>query len=271
MDTQTSVRPFIIGLVFALVTALPQRCLAQKLPAYLESTYWMREKWVGDDKPYQDVTKSIDAAVAHGKSPETLAAEYYQAYQKNKYDQMTVFRLAYASLAAVRKNSSFTSHPEWTAACNAMPSVPSPHTYEFDRLHFLVDSRELGAPTTYLDAGLRLLKRNPNDFDVKFETVEMTEPALDPKQRRLAFQFVADLKKMTPGNYKLVGLEGFIYDISFLERQRPDDARGLIRLYTQFLKVAPANAEFRPTAQERIDRAMKWLLDHHMKINNGKG
>ena len=128
---------------------------------------WAFENWTGDDTPYAAARAEIEQAMAAGKSPLTLGLQYGPQAKKEPNNPLAQFRWAYAVWTAGRSQSTVRPAPSLRFAAElALAEAPQPHTYNYDRLHYMIWIQGGGGgPSYYLrDLSVRLLKKDPNDF-----------------------------------------------------------------------------------------------------------
>lgn len=215
-----------------------------------------------DDQYFKQARLRIDATIAAGQNPAAIAEQYRPQAVKEPYNPKTVFPFVYAAFQAQRNDQSYRDSGRFAQAVVALGRVPPQRTYEFDRLSFLVQAEDTSGSATLKDAGLRLLKRDPNDNGVKYFVVETLEPGLHPAERRLAMQYTSQLIKASPKDAKVYALRGYVHNIAFMEKNNALDAKQAVIYYQKYLALAPQDDDFRDTAAERVQRMQNWLTQH---------
>lgn len=133
----------------------------------LTNKSWAFEDWTGNDAPYAAARAEIERAAAAGKLPLTLASQYEPQAKKEPNNPLAQFRWAYAVWTAGRSQSTARPTPNVRFAAElAIAEAPQPHTYNYDRLHYMIWIQSVGGGSSYYlrDLSVRLLKKDPNDF-----------------------------------------------------------------------------------------------------------
>lgn len=239
---------------------------AGKVPLCVEAqpklvTTWVTEKWDADEKPYIRIKNEIRSAVAKGKKPDVLAVSYEGAY-KRKSDRFAAFRwgtaayLAYAKADAKGNQSSIISmYGSVCRAVDAMASIPSPRSYEFARLRFLMQAlmRSRAKSSDQLKVGERLVQRNPKDIEVGSLMQKYWGYSMSVVDRHKAVSLALKMAKANPTYiYRLAYVARAYLNLWSLTGKR-EDRLAAIEAYRQYLKVLPANNPYRVTAKELME------------------
>lgn len=171
---------------------------------------WKNEKWTGSDKPYIVLeTRLQKEFYAPGTSPSTLRQRFYQ-YKNSSLAQPTdaqsQYAAAFAAYAVLKLKVPGLLQDDVTAILASIRNAPSPHSYRYARMRYLLEHR-VGVDSTTLYgrsakiAGFQLLKRNPNDFLVKYLQILWLTMSVT-HERELALQYSRDLIKMQPNNWR---------------------------------------------------------------------
>jgi len=218
---------------------------------------WRHETWTGDDKPYQNVRRTIDAAIAIGKSPERVVLQYEAEAGKNKKSSLEQFRWAYAlwkiGLRGATSEQREADDNNNRGAFFALAKIASPNTYNYARLRYLV-SYSSGEQTML---GERLLQRDASDQEVKAHlALDYTTPGLEPfnsKAKTRGIELAKDLiqsEPKEPRNYAI--LAEVYYTAYYINGHHRQDASATIAALRKYLTLAKPNQYFYEQAKSRI-------------------
>lgn len=227
---------------------------------------WTSQAWTGDDQPYQRIRSEIDQAIAQKKNPDRLMQQYGLLAQKNPADPQAQFRWGCAAFAAAMQPS--VSDIEGTGKLigprSALDHAPSPKTYEYNRLRYLMAA--YSSPVPHLKAlGDRLLRRDPTDDVVLFFQGGILNYSQLPADRQRARAYAENYLRRfpkKPGPYSL--LASIHYRDAFLNHSSID-ADKAITAYRRYLELEPSNSGTRG----EVDYLIQNLQRH--KAEWGKG
>ncbi len=164
------------------------------------------------------------------------------------------FRWAYAAYEAARKTNFVNQHKtlrDIEQALQRAASVSPPRNYEYARLRFLAIARN--SPYHNLKpVGERLVRRNPQDHEVRFYLVELLDPGLHSEEKQSALMHARFLAQALPEKPTVHSLLGSVYWRIWLKSKSPADADKAIAGYRKFLQTAPPNHPFRRGAESQI-------------------
>lgn len=220
----------------------------------------MHETWAGNAHPYQQIENEIDQALTNGQAPALLMFQNKALALKKPNDPQAQFRWGYSGWKMLTPESgSWDKDRFLNGVYGALVKAPSPNTYEYARLRFLVspDSSQLVA------LGERLLKRNPNDMDVKYKLIGdyyglislngLHSKKVDPATKERVLAIAQQMLQANPTVAKYYSSLGGVYLTCWVVLRDQDDAAKAIVEYKKFLQLAPANDEFRPQAHNIIE------------------
>ena len=130
---------------------------------------WMTVSWEGSDKPFAASRAEIDNISKQNKFSLPILEAYQKEAEKNPKDPLEQFRWGYADYKARNDGVLFKTIKEdqdtlldiaWS-----LQQAPSPHSYEYTRLQFLISAQYTVAFLS--PVGKRLLKHTPEDYDVE--------------------------------------------------------------------------------------------------------
>jgi hypothetical protein len=255
---------FLITSFFAKLQAadkvdLGQATRLEQLPEWRrKSLSWTTQSWSGDDHSYVTIRRDIDKAVAQGRTADELLKEYEKAVSLGSSEPKAIFRWAYAAWLARNR---FTGYREQLQRIDkpraALLRVTFPRSYEFARLLFLMQAWESDLPQFLIEPGYKLLRKNPQDYDVKYYLTRLLATSSRPEHRQQALTNIREFVKSKPRKPSYQALLGGIYYRQWRKNQSPSDATKAIDAYKKYLQLAPMNDEWRPQAQRLIKRLQR--------------
>lgn len=215
---------------------------------------WTTEPWTGDDKPYIQVRNNIDKAIAKGQKPDVLLAKYKLLAEKSPKVSVAQFAWGYAAYKAAKAEVRDYNKSQMSIgrARNAMEQLPSPRSYQYSRLHFLLAAAGL-PQLELLDVGKRLAQRNAKDWDVKFYIVSIMMNGPHPNKQE-ALKYAQENVKANPKRPSSYTSLGSIYWWSWRQTGSKVDADKAIAAYRKYLQLERPNHEFRSIAERIIKR-----------------
>ena len=230
----------------------------QAVPPYhwFNHTEWGSELWTGNYKPYQVTRSQIEIAlVARPEYSKILLAKYATVAEAHPASSLAQFRWAYISLR-LAPTPRFQGEDGLDAVRDGFAHPPSPHTYDYTRLRFLLHEHAL-ADNKLIGLGARLLKHQPNDFPVQYYYLESLRNSSSPMDRQTALVEVNHLIQQQPTKASLYALKGSLYLAKWAgdkttHQPRQVDGDFCIAAYQQYLDRAPANDTFRKSAEDVI-------------------
>ncbi len=218
---------------------------------------WIDDRWVGDDTLYRTFRDKTDQQAARRKITAAAIEQYFHASASHPQNSQSLFRWAYAAYASKQEHlAPHVPYPyAWIFNC-----VPSPHTYNYDRIRFLISAGEQADPHMK-DMARRLFKRDPKDYDVEYQLVGCLEPTRSHQERKEAFTYAEDLTHRYPTRANVYSLLGGVYLKLFVAYSDKEDAEKATNAYNRYLQLAPPNAVWRETAE----RTIQVLQNYHYK------
>lgn len=211
---------------------------------------WMDEKWNGDEANYQKLHVAIERNKKAGKLTSDIIEKYRLLHEKKPTDPIDLYQWVYASFEATQSNP-----PVFQAQLvspGAFEEAPSPHTYEYDRLRFLVAVHS-SAHAHFQTVGERLLRHTPDDNDVKYYLIQCYRPEHSEQEKQKAISLAQELIRSAPhrpGSYSALG---GIYFRSWMMNRQTEDANKAISAYQEYLHIAPQKYAWRRQAENIID------------------
>lgn len=237
------------------VAAPPTAAQVAQARADLKTYYgWINAPWTEDDQPYQRIRDSVDRALADGHKPPDLLKQYQAALAKAPSDyqaQFGYYYAAYKAATAPGANDPNIGLQILGHLSTALIKSPYPHTYNYARLAFLCGQYNWIDPKMK-SLALRLVRRDPNDYDVKFYAVSTLAANPAPADRALAVAYAQDLTQRYPKKPSVYGLLASLHYQAWLRTKDRNEAAHAIAGYRQYLQLAPPDFKFRKQAGEYI-------------------
>jgi hypothetical protein len=219
---------------------------------------WTKEKWDGNEKMYRDMRLAIDKQIKQGANPIELARQY-QKQARSWTDSPGQYRWAYAAYEAARKRG-FPERDEALkgismedirqALDQAADEEASARNYEYARLRFLAFAR-VWPESRLAPMGERLLRRNPEDYEVRYWTIQVQSPTTDPDGKVMLSHVNWILKNM-PSNPMGHYLLGEAYSRIWMSTWDKNDSDKAIAAYNSYFQRVPQDHRYRKSAERRI-------------------
>jgi len=199
---------------------------------------WASKKWLGDDKPYQQIRADIDNAIARGQDSTSLTADYKKAARQNPGDPQAQFRWGYAAWESMK-----TLHQEsdkwriFAGVPEALAETNFPDTYNYARLRFLAEAWR-NRTFKLKSAGEKLLNHNPNDYDVKYQQVGILDMTLTPPEEKQALVYIQDLMRVKPDRPNPYSLLGGVHMDAYDKYHHLEDGQQAIAAYQEYIRLA---------------------------------
>ena len=158
---------------------------------------WPQEKWTGDDSPYRSIREATYKDLMAGRITKKYLVNLRLAAKKQPSSPLAQFRWGYgvyrSFYSKIRLDDARKTVSE---VLSALDKAPSPQTYEYARLRFLMHGRE-GSTHHLHEAGSRLLNRDPNDYDVMFYVCGYLS-AGSSAEREVAMRYAQQMTRAYP-------------------------------------------------------------------------
>jgi hypothetical protein len=217
---------------------------------------WIDEAWAGGDAPYERIRAEIDALGQQGKLDVALVEQYEADWTADKKNPESAFRWGYAAYR--RRQAVPHVRLKHGPADGIFELAASPHCYEFSRLRFIYsikNGRHEKHRAEFKRLAERLLKRKPDDRDVKYFAIDAVDVNV-PVERERAVGWAQQLIRETPERPNPhLALAGIYYRVWW---QTEDTAAGqkAIAGFEEYLRLAGPDAPDRKRL-EAIIRVVK--------------
>lgn len=268
MNSKNILRNILICLTLASSTCIAtaqDRVSVRPIRGYFPTYEWTRDTWKGDDHPYTFLRIAVDNVLSRSKSPLAVAQRFEREAQQKPLDPKAQFKRAYAAFRANRIiNARVPSTPSeyqhlLDRASEALGQVPEPHTYEFYRLRFLIETAKFPSQSPELkEAGRRLTRANKKDLLARqglFNIASAYPNSREDFQEVLQLaQEIKQLRPNTPSSYSALGRA---YETMYAHTRNASDVDKAIANYQIYLRLAPPNDPFRHYAVNIISYLQK--------------
>lgn len=234
----------------------------------LTNDSWAYEEWTGDDAPYAAVRAQVERVFLRGTQPQAIAAKYETAAKAEPNNSLAQFGWAYAVRQAVRSDASLKSPDSLRYAAElALAEAPAPHTYNYDRLRYLIWIQGGGgAPSHFLKAmAYRLLARDPHDFPVLLGLAAIYTQNRDKEAQRKGYALIQQMTRNYPNKPEVYDMLGCWYYTQYMFYRDPRNYRLAMSTYQKALGLYPASSARR----EGLPQVMAFLTTRFHQISAG--
>lgn len=241
---------YLLGLVLLMGISAQAVTPPPKLDVYFSNASfwgldWCKETWTGSDAPFLNIKRDLSRQVAQGQSWINLAATYKEPAQRAPQNAEAQFRYAYAVWQASRtiwdgqKIPPFLSKP-----LQALERPASPRSYQYTRLHWLLEHRAgiRKGRMPMIGLGKRLIVRNPKDHVVRYFLVEelvLSDVKADVTDE--AVFYARQMAKDSPNNAATYSLLGDVLSNASFLAHAPVLADQALASYNRYLRMTPPN------------------------------
>lgn len=212
---------------------------------------WTKEQWTGDERPFTNVRKEIDAAIKAGKDRRSIYYEYSKRSQENFNDRRAAFARAYAKYRAGAIKLTEPSELGANSAEARLADMGRPYTYEYMRVRFLLEVSE--SPFAYYKRlGERLLRRNPDDYDVIYCQMNVLEPGVSDEDDAQVLVLANQLSRLRPKDPHTDFALGWAYERRYMGSEGQSDFDNAVVAYRQSIGKSTAKIDMRPAAEYQI-------------------
>lgn len=239
------------------MTAIAKQATPSKAAALtrLNAYYgWINSPWVADDRPYQRLRDEIERRLTQGQQPVALQTQCKLWVVQQPLNPQSQFAYYYATYKLATMPGSINSPATLQPLNDLYIKVGAsklPNSYNYARLVFLCDMIGFSNPEMK-GIGLRLVRHNPSDYDVKFYMTSLLETSLVSADRALALSYAVDLTQRYPKKPSAYSLLASIHYQAWRRNKNPIEGKMAIAGYQKYLQLSPSGYQFRKRAQEAI-------------------
>ena len=235
----------------------------RELPDYT----WVNEKWTSSDRPYIAIRGKIDKEIASTKGGKekltALVKRYEGAALAKPSSSQAQFAWAYAAREASRAGLFLDPWSVPRDISYAMAAVPSSRSYQYARLRFMIAM--WWQPFHQLKpVALRLVRRNPKDYSVKYHALSALSASHPGEERKLVLSYVQDLVRMRPNSAASYSSIAYVYTKVFYGDHDIAAGDKTIAAYRKWLELTPpteANAQDRRITEQMIKNIQKYQAE----------
>lgn len=207
---------------------------------------WTVEKWTGNLAKFTNARNSITKAANDKKKLLEMAQHHKNRVQTKRSDVLSIFYWTYTSLLGSEKHYT-KDRTDFVHAAAIFLQTPSPHNYEWTRLHYLIVAERSPNPELR-NVGERLLNMNPMDMQVTFYHLNNLNPGTSNKDRSLALRYINRLLRYEPARPSVYSAVGWLHFRIWLVTKDPIEGNKAIQGYTKFIRLARADDPFKHQA-----------------------
>ena len=224
----------------------------------LSQNVWLTERWTAKEQPFISARKNIETTVRAKHNVALLAAKYAALAQKYPTNSLYMFRWGLATYYVAQNENITWKPPIVERLLSRLSTFPSPHSAQFARMRFLIETRYIGTPRLKT-VGLRLLQRDPHDDAVKASMYPVLNVIGSPADGMLAVKLANELIAENPRYPKWHAMLGAAYyDISIRQNTRSNCLKS-IAAYQKYLELAKPSDPFREQAERLIKELQKTM------------
>jgi len=224
-------------------------------------TDWMADQWTGSDKPFMTIRAEIDKISKQNQFSRSTLEGYRKQARSNPKDPVAQFRWGYAYYKAWNDGVSFGTPDEnldtLLDVAWGLQQAPSPHSYEYTRLLFIISA--LRTPAFLSPVGKRLLRHTPKDYDVEFYFYQSLLSSAAPAERKEALLGTQKLTKEYPSKG---GPYVALAEVYWVQWERGDIQSGplAVAAYQKYLSMPPKGLT--PETRKGVEYLMNFIRTH---------
>jgi hypothetical protein len=223
--------------------------------SFLPSMEWVKEPWMGNDKPFVALRQRLDAEAKQRKGKTNLLTVWVNSYaeqaRRKPKDAKAQFAWGYSATTAQRNGWKLQNGyglPRVISQALAQPA--SPKSYQYDRLRFVMAMRWQQMQGVG-DLALRLLKRNPDDYEVQYFSIAALFGGT-PVQRQAALRIARQIEQKKPNTtIAYAALANAYWGLFMLNKRRTDGDKAIAYIQKE-LALRPVNYAGRAEAEDLI-------------------
>ena len=216
-----------------------------------QRTGWVFEKWSANDKVFPLINKQLQKKILASHDAVSITAAYGELFKKTPKSTVLLFKWGMSTYYASKTKSSTWFPTDSDLLLTSLDVIPSPHSFQYDRMRFLIQSHFRGED--FLKTmGLRLLKVNPGDDEVKSSMFPVLNIVGNPRDGQLALDFANELIAKHPANPRWHAMLGSTYNLISVRTNKRLDCEKAITAYQDYLKLAKKTDPFYSHAEYMI-------------------
>ncbi len=224
--------------------AYTQNNVASVPQLILPSLSWANQPWTGDNRPYHAIRIQVDHLAEQGKLTPSMLQANFKAWQQTPRDPLKLFQWAYADSMAVRYLPNLPPRPQ--PGDGAFEACPDPHTYDYERVRFLLNWET--HENALLPLAKRLLQHDPKDYPVQYALAGRYGGRDTPAEKAASLARAQRLLAQYPHKPEIYSLIAGIYCDHWIFQKNKEDARKAIFYYQKYLQIASVDNPWRKQA-----------------------
>jgi len=222
---------------------------------WLKDWGWTKAVWPKTNDVYLNIRLKLDNELAAHKDTDALTLKYARYAGQHPHDPQSLYRWGYVTfaLATQRGSGPESRKNKLQDVREAFPFARVPNSFEYSRLRFLVYAQNYGFQQL-VPLGERLLRQQPNDFDVNYYLVVcLNNYDRDSPNQQKALLYTQKLIRQKPNVPSVYALLGAVYYRLWFYTREKKYADNAIIAYQKYLQIAPSSYQFRKNAQDNIE------------------
>lgn len=222
---------------------------------------WMADPWTGSDAPFATIRAEVDKISDQNQWSRSTLESYRKQAASDPKDPAAQFRWAYAYYKSWNDGVPFDSLGDHLDTLRALAwdleQAPSPHSYEYTRLLYLISASD--TPAFLTPVGKRLLRHTPKDYAVEFYFYPglLSSPSLaDRKEALLGAQNLVREFPATGGPYAALAS---IYLARWNMGDKPSGPLA-VAAYQKYLSMPPRGMT--PETRKDVEYLMNFIRTH---------
>lgn len=219
-----------------------------------KSWTWTTATWSPNDQTFQRAYQQVNARLASSSNKAKVVLVYKKLWQKQKTQPIAFFRYAQSAYTTLPTEQN-ALYRQLQLLSADFDSLPSPRSYAYSRLRFLIEVRQSARPQLK-PLAKRLLQRNPKDADVIYYSINLWN-LTNSEERKYASSSVRTLVQLDSKRASSYAAAGWIHLRIWNVAHSQQEAQQATHVYQKYLQLAPKNDPFRPQAQRIIAMMQK--------------
>lgn len=214
----------------------PDRVMNTRRPEIVEWG-WVNKPWTGSDSPYVGIKRRIDVQFKNKneKQIESITQKYRSAAAAKPKDPLSQYAWAYSAYAG-RPIGAHIDRRDLPYIAMSLGEPKAPNSYEYNRVRFVVTARWL--PYLQLKPlGIRLLQRNPKDYEVKRGVIRLLAVSSNSEQQQ-AITYAQQLVQAYPERSSAYSSLAWSYEMMFASKKDSAIGDKAIAAYNRCLTLS---------------------------------
>jgi len=209
--------------------------------------------WTENDNPYARIRTDVEKSLASARQPISITDQYRSTAKETVENPENLFRWGYATwILGKRVGNQEARERLYEVRRYLQMASPTPNTYNYVRLRFLIECRLFPGYNALDEIGARLVKKNQLDYDVKRRYVSVLKWSKSSSDRNTALKYAHEMLNSDPNSAEFLAVLGDVYTARWYADKNPDDARSAIPYLQKSIKGARSNSDWPAIAQRSI-------------------